>query len=278
MTLLGNFALWIGFLTALVGGGMAFLGRWRGRPELEVSAVRSAYAVCLAMVVASAALWKGLFTHDFNIEYVAAYTSRNLPTYYLVTAFWAGQKGSLLFWAVVPGHLRRPGAGPDRAIASRTSCPYVAGVTNITAAFFIATMLFGEGANPFERLSFTPADGRAQSAAAEPRDDRHPPMLYLGYISLTVPFAFAIAALLARRLDAGWITPSGSGPSSPGSSSRSASRSGCGGPTSNWGGAAYWAWDPVENASLLPWLTLTAFLHSVMIQEKRGMLKRWNMG
>jgi cytochrome c-type biogenesis protein CcmF len=276
MTLLGNFALWIGFLTALAGGGMAFLGRWRGRPELEATAVRSAYAVCLAMVVAALSLWKGLITHDFNIEYVAAYTSRNLPTSYIVTAFWAGQKGSLLFWALVLSVF----ASVALALTGRRYkdlLPYVAGVTNLTVSFFIATMLFG-GANPFDRLPFTPPDGNGLNPQLQnPGMVIHPPMLYLGYIGITIPFAFAVAALVSGRLDTGWIH---------------AIRKwtllawlflSVGITLGMWwayvelGWGGYWAWDPVENASLLPWLTMTAFLHSVMIQEKRGMLKRWNM-
>ncbi len=277
MTLLGQFALWAGFIIAVWGAGLAFLGQWQDRPEVALTTRRASYAVLLAMLVAAVALWRGLFAHDFNIEYVASYTSRNLPEYYLISAFWAGQKGSLLFWAVV---LSIFGAlaqwlTPPRF---RDLLPYVAGVTNLVAAFFIAVMLFGDGANPFERLAFTPPDGRGLNPQLQnPGMIAHPPMLYLGYISLTIPFAFAIAALLARKLDAGWII---------------AMRKwaivswlflSIGITIGMWwaylelGWGGVWAWDPVENASFHPWLTLTAFLHSVMIQEKRGMLKRWNM-
>jgi cytochrome c-type biogenesis protein CcmF len=277
VTLLGQFALWAGFILGLWSAGLAFLSRWQDRPDVALTIRRGSYAVLLAMLVAAAALWKGIFSHDFNIEYVASYTSRNLPEYYLISAFWAGQKGSLLFWAVV---LAIFGAlaqwlTPPRF---RDLLPYVAGVTNLVAAFFIAVMLFGEGGNPFERLAFTPPDGRGLNPQLQnPGMIAHPPMLYLGYISLTIPFAFAIAALLARKLDAGWII---------------AMRKwaivswlflSIGITIGMWwaylelGWGGVWAWDPVENASFHPWLTLTAFLHSVMIQEKRGMLKRWNM-
>jgi cytochrome c-type biogenesis protein CcmF len=144
-------------------------------------------------------------------------------------------------------------------------------------AFFVSVMLFG--ASPFERLAFTPADGRGLNPQLQNVGMViHPPMLYLGYISITIPFAFAVAALLSRRLDTGWIH---------------AIRKwtlvswlflSIGITLGMWwayvelGWGGYWAWDPVENASFLPWLTMTAFLHSVMIQEKRGMLKRWNLG
>ncbi len=276
MTLLGQFALWVAFLVALWCVAIAFRGRWQDRPELATSVVRSVYAVFGCLVVASLALWKGLITHDFNIEYVAAYTSRNLPPYYIVSAFWAGQKGSLLFWAVVLSLF----ASLAQLLTPRRYAdlmPYVAGVTSAVVAFFVSVMLFGS--NPFERLGFTPADGRGLNPQLQNVGMViHPPMLYLGYISITIPFAFAVAALISRRLDTGWIH---------------AIRKwtlvswlflSIGITLGMWwayvelGWGGYWAWDPVENASFLPWLTMTAFLHSVMIQEKRGMLKRWNLG
>ena len=253
-----------------------FSGRWQDRPELAASVTNASYGICGALLVASISLWKGLASHDFNIEYVAAYTSRNLPDGYIFSAFWAGQKGSLLFWAVVLSMF----AAVAQLITPRRYAPlmpYVAGVTSAVTAFFVCTMLFA--ANPFERLPFTPADGRGLNPQLQnPGMMIHPPMLYLGYISITIPFAFAIAALLTRGLDTGWIH---------------AIRKwtlvswlflSIGITLGMWwayvelGWGGYWAWDPVENASLLPWLTMTAFLHSVMIQEKRGMLKRWNVG
>ena len=117
MTLLGQFALWAALLFALWAVVIAFTGRWGDQPELSRSVIRSVYAVFGCLAVASIALWKGLISHDFNIEYVAGYTSRNLPSYYIFSAFWAGQKGSLLFWAVVLGHppSRLVGPGPVEA-------------------------------------------------------------------------------------------------------------------------------------------------------------------
>lgn len=276
MTLLGQFALWAAFLIGLWSVIISFSGRWQDRPELASTVVRSVYAIFGCLIVATLSLWKGLVTHDFNIEYVAAYTSRNLPPYYIVSALWAGQKGSLLFWATVLSLF----ASLAQLLTSRRFAhlmPYVAGVTSSVVAFFVSVMLFGS--NPFERLPFTPADGRGLNPQLQNVGMViHPPMLYLGYISITIPFAFAIAALLTRRLDTGWIQ---------------AIRKwtlvswlflSIGITLGMWwayvelGWGGYWAWDPVENASLLPWLTITAFLHSVMIQEKRGMLKRWNLG
>src|SRR5687768_8200488 len=157
MTLLGQFALWAALLLGLWCVVISFSGQWRGRPELSQSVIRSVYAVCGCLLVASIALWKGLVSHDFNIEYVAAYTSRNLPSGYIFSAFWAGQKGSLLFWAVVLSLF----AALAQLLTPRRYAalmPYVGGVTAATIAFFVCTMLFAS--NPFERLPFTPADGR----------------------------------------------------------------------------------------------------------------------
>ena len=276
MTLLGQFSLWLALFTAGWGAWVAFFGRWQERPELARTATRSAYGVAAALALAALCLWKGLLSHDFNIEYVAQYTARNLPTSYVLAAFWAGQKGSLLFWATILSLL---GAGAQSLTSRRHAAllPYVAGVTNVVIAFFVITMLFS--ANPFERLLFTPEDGRGLNPQLQnPGMTIHPPMLYLGYISITIPFAFAMAALLSKRLDTGWIHAMRKWTILSWLFLSTGITLGMWWAYVELGWGGYWSWDPVENASLLPWLTMTAFLHSVMIQEKRGMLKRWNVG
>ncbi len=227
------------------------------------------------LAVASVALLVALIRHDFNVEYVALQTSRNLPIVYTIAAFYSGQSGSLLFWAFILSGFAAAAqwTTPGRY---RHLMPYVGAVTCVVTLFFVTTILFA--ASPFERLPFTPADGNGMNPQLQnPGMAIHPPMLYLGYISIAIPFAFAVAALLSRRLDAGWIH---------------AIRKwtllswiflSVGVTLGMWwayvelGWGGYWAWDPVENASFLPWLTMTAFLHSVMVQEKRGMLKKWNV-
>ena len=276
MTLLGQFSLWLALFAALWGAGVAFFGRWQERPELARTITGSSYGVCAALLLAALCLWKGLFAHDFNIEYVAQYTSRNLPTSYIFAAFWAGQKGSLLFWATI---LSGFGAIAQYVTSRKHAAllPYVAGITNLVVAFFVITMLFS--ANPFERLLFTPDDGRGLNPQLQnPGMTIHPPMLYLGYISITIPFAFAMAALLSRKLDSGWIHAMRKWTILSWLFLSTGITLGMWWAYVELGWGGYWAWDPVENASLLPWLTMTAFLHSVMIQEKRGMLKRWNVG
>src|SRR5213082_2344034 len=176
MTVLGNLALW---LALLVG-------------------------VCGALLVAVFALEWALFQHDFNVEYVAAYTSRNLPIFYTWSALYAGQKGSLLFWATVLSVF----GSLALVLTPRRHAellPTVAGVVSLVASFFISVMLFGH-ANPFQRLPYTPLDGSGLNPQLQnPGMVFHPPMLYLGYISITIPFAFAIAALLSKRLDVDWL-------------------------------------------------------------------------
>jgi cytochrome c-type biogenesis protein CcmF len=275
VTLLGTFCLWAVVLVSAWGAVVAFSGRWRGRPELVGSIRGSVFAAFGLLVVAAACLWQVLATHDFNVEYVAAYTSRNLPTYFLVSAFWAGQKGSLLLWSIVLALF----ATLAQWLTSKRYAdllPYVAGVTSTVLIFFVLVMV--TSANPFERLGYTPADGRGLNPQLQhPAMIIHPPMLYLGYISAVIPFAFAIAALLSRRLDTGWIHAIRKWTLVSWLFLSVGITLGMWWAYTELGWGGFWSWDPVENASLLPWLTMTAFLHSVMIQEKRGMLKRWNL-
>src|SRR6266550_444934 len=275
MTVLGNLALWIALLFGVWAGVVGFVGGVKGRGDLQRSARNAVFASCGALLVAVFALEWALFHHDFNVEYVAAYTSRNLPIFYTWSALYAGQKGSLLFWATVLS-LFGSLAQVLTARRHRVYLPYVAGVVGTVTAFFVTVMVFA--ANPFGRLPYTPADGSGLNPQLQnPGMVFHPPMLYLGYISMTIPFAFAIAALVSKQLDSDWLV---------------AIRKwtlvswlflSIGLVLGMWwayvelGWGGYWAWDPVENAALLPWLTMTAFLHSVMIQEKRGMLKKWNL-
>jgi cytochrome c-type biogenesis protein CcmF len=276
MTVLGTLALWLAFLLGGWGALAGIVGGLKARPDLGKSARHAVFAMCAALLVAVASLEWALFQHDFNVEYVAAYTSRNLPIFYTWSALYAGQKGSLLFWATVLSVF-----GSLALLLTprhhRELLPYVAGVVSTVAAFFISVMLFGH-ASPFERLAYTPLDGSGLNPQLQnPGMVFHPPMLYLGYISITIPFAFATAALLSKRLDSDWLVAIRKWTLL---SWLFLSIGICLGMwwayvELGWGG--YWAWDPVENASLLPWLTMTAFLHSVMIQEKRGMLKKWNL-
>ena len=273
---LGEFALWIALLMAAWSATTSFAGAIGGRRDLVLSGERALYATAGFVVLASVGLWTALFAHDFSIKFVASYTSANLPKIYTFTAFWAGQAGSLLFWTLILALYAAAAVWTGRGERTRPFLPYVTGTLSIVTLFFLLTMAFG--ANPYERLDWIPPDGRGMNPQLQnPGMAIHPPMLYLGYVATAVPFAYAVAALATRRLNAEWLAPV----------RRWALLSWffltIGITLGMWwayvelGWGGYWAWDPVENASLLPWLTGTAFLHSIMIQEKRGMLRKWNV-
>ncbi|MEO6526898.1 MAG: heme lyase CcmF/NrfE family subunit [Gemmatimonadaceae bacterium] len=275
MILIGELSLWVALLMAAWAAVTSFAGGALGREDLITSGRRGVYATAAMIVLASLGLWTALLTHDFSLKYVASNTSANMPKIYVFAAFWGGQAGSMLFWALILVLYSAIASWSVREKA-RDLAPWAAGTLAMISLFFIATVCFK--ANPYDRLSFVPADGRGMNPQLQnPGMAIHPPMLYLGYVATSVPFAFAIAALIARKLDAEWL-----------SIVRRWSLLSwffltIGITLGMWwayvelGWSGYWAWDPVENASLLPWLTGTAFLHSIMIQEKRGMLRKWNV-
>ena len=276
MTLLGEFALWISLPVAIWGAVLGYAGGRTQRGDLVLSAERSIYAIFGLLGVASLGVIAAFLGDRFEYWYVASYSNANLELFYKVTGLWAGQRGSLLFWALLLSFFASVCVFTNRS-KNREFMPYVAGVLQTILTFFIVVLLFAD-VNPFERLDFIPADGQGLNPQLQNYwMTIHPPTLYLGFTAFTIPFAFAIAALLNGRLDARWIQL-----------------------TRRWiltswlflsvgivfgmrwayeelGWGGYWFWDPVENASLLPWLTATAFLHSIQIQENRGMLKVWNM-
>jgi len=273
--LVGELSLWIALLLAIWAATVSYAGGAGKRHELIVSGERAAYTAAGFTGLAALGLWTALFSRDFSLSYVASQISANVPNIYVFASFWSGQAGSMLFWALILAGCMAIVVWTNRD-ANRELMPYVTGTLAAVLVFFLATTAFK--ANPFVRLDWLPVDGRGMNPQLQnPGMAIHPPNLYLGYVATAVPFAFAIAALVTRRLDAAWLAAVRRWALAswffltigimlgmwwayvePG-----------------WGGD--WAWDPVENASLLPWLTCTAFLHSVVIQEKRGMLRTWNV-
>jgi len=214
-------------------------------------------------------------THDFRVEYVASYSNRTLGTFFTITALWAGQKGSLLFWAWILAGFSVLVVHQNKEKNQRL-LPYALATLMGVQLFFVVLMVFAT--NPFETLAFTPQDGNGLNPLLQNAGMvMHPPTLYLGYIGFTVPFAFAIAALLTKKLDSQWITTTRKWTIAAWFFLTLGNLFGMKWAYVELGWGGFWAWDPVENASFLPWLTGTAFLHSVMIQERRGMLKVWNM-
>jgi cytochrome c-type biogenesis protein CcmF len=300
MANVGYVALLLALILALYATVAALAGARRRVPELIFSARNAALTVTGLLTLAVVVLEYLLIRGDFRTLYVAEVSNRAMPVFFKMTALWGSQAGSLLFWSWLMSLFS--GAVLLRKWGKmRTLMPYVIAVTQVTLVFFISLISgvwallavplealgLANGAqlladmvniNPFHQLGFTPADGNGLNPLLRHWGMIiHPPMLYLGFVSFVIPFAFAVAALVTRQTGDLWIRA-----------------------TRRWslvawlflslglllgawwaygvlGWGGYWAWDPVENAALMPWLTGTAFLHSVMIQEKRGMFKVWNM-
>ena len=212
--------------------------------------------------------------HDFSFVYVADFTSERLPLGYTLSAFWGGQAGSLLLWLLVLTGMSAAAVLFNR-YAGREVIAWAVPVLGLVAAFF--AFLLVAVASPFETQA-APADGAGLNPSLQnPYMVVHPPMLYLGYVGLTIPFAFAMGALLAGRTDERWIVATRRWTLGAWAFLGFGQLLGAHWAYVEVGWGGYYAWDPVENAALMPWLAATAFLHSVMVQEKKGMLKVWNV-
>ncbi|MGE0822459.1 MAG: heme lyase CcmF/NrfE family subunit [Candidatus Binatia bacterium] len=275
MTHLGSLSLALAFVLSLYAIAISLWGAFSRQERWIASGTNAAYAVFACVSFAVFALLQALLTHDFNVEYVASYSSSTLPLQYTIAALWGGQKGSLLFWTFILTLFSTIVHLQNRE-KNRELMPYVTATLMVITLFFLGMLNFITP--PFERLSFTPQEGSDLNPLLQNYwMTLHPPALYLGYVSASVPFAFAMAALATGKLGDVWIR----------TTRRWALTSWfflsvgnlLGGRWAyevlGWGG--YWAWDPVENAAIMPWFTASAYLHSVMIQEKKNMLKVWNM-
>jgi cytochrome c-type biogenesis protein CcmF len=272
---LGSAALALAFLAAVFAAVTALIGRHGERRWVTLSR-RSIYAFCALITLCVAIIEVAFASNDFAFNIVQQHSSLETPSFYKLAAMWSSQEGSLLLWAWVLSIASSAALFVTRN-KLREVVPYATAVMAGVAAFFTGLMLFAPDVNPFATLSPAPADGVGLNPLLQhPSMMIHPPMLYSGYVALTIPFAFAIGALITRKLDAEWIRATrrfaliawaflGFGLLLGARWSYT---------ELGWGG--YWAWDPVENAALMPWLLATAFLHSIMVQEKRGMLKVWN--
>ncbi|MGH2405035.1 MAG: heme lyase CcmF/NrfE family subunit [bacterium] len=275
MAALGHFAVLASLVTAVYSIMTALLGARFADARLHEASRRGALAAAGLLTLASVALVWGFISFDFSLEYVARNTSRVTPLLYRISGFWGGMNGSLLLWAWVLSMY-----GAVVVLTNRTRhaalMPYVITVLMGVLTFFL--VLLSSVASPFATLQIPPPDGLGLNPLLEdPGMFIHPPTLYLGYVGLTVPFAFAFAALLTGRLTDEWLA----------TTRRWALASwyflGMGMVIGGWwayhvlGWGGYWGWDPVENSVLMPWLVMTAYLHSAMVQDRRGMLKVWNL-
>ncbi len=272
---LGTFALQFGLVVGAYGAVVAFRGGAIRRLNLIRSAENSILMSFLLLSIAVAALIHGFVTRDFGIEYVSSYSSSDLPMFYTIAALWGGQKGSLLLWAWVLALFATVVVLQNRW-RNRELMPYVIGVLSTLLVFFGSLLVFVT--LPFERLAVTPPDGSGLNPMLQnPGMIFHPTTLYLGYVGFSIPFAFAIAALVTGRLGDDWIRTTRRWTVFSWFFLTWGNLFGAQWAYAELGWGGFWMWDPVESASFLPWLTGTAFLHSVMIQEKKNMLKVWNL-
>jgi cytochrome c-type biogenesis protein CcmF len=245
-----------------------------------VSGQRAVYSVWVLITLASGILVYSLMTGDFRFAYVAEHSNRSMPMLYKFAAWWGGQEGSLLFWSWLLSTYAAVVVLTNRR-KHRDMMPYVVGVLTTVQTFFLILNNFI--ANPFQMLAVdklitSVPDGNGLSPLLQyPAMAIHPPMLYLGYVGFAVPFAFAIGSLITRQPGDGWIHTTRRWTLVTWLFQSTGVMLGAAWAYHVLGWGGYWGWDPVENASLLPWLSGTAYLHSVMMQEKKGMMKVWNI-
>src|SRR6266550_1811763 len=255
---------------------VATLGALRGLPQLVASAKRSVLTVAFFLILASVALIASFLTHDFGVSYVAQHSNQAMPWYYTASAFYGGQEGSLLYWALMLSIFSAIFVLTSRR-APAVLVPYVIATLMGIQIFFL--LVLTTVSNPFVRLPVAPPDGRGLNPLLmDPGMLIHPPMLLMGYMSFSLPFAFAVAAMISGELDSDWLRSIRRWMLVAWSIQTTGLLLGAWWAYHVLGWGGYWGWDPVENAALLPWLTATAFLHSTMVQERRGMLKVWNLG
>ncbi|MFI5324015.1 MAG: heme lyase CcmF/NrfE family subunit, partial [Thermodesulfobacteriota bacterium] len=271
----GKIALFLAFAVSIYVVCASIYGARSGKSDFISSARNGALAVCFLLIVATVSLLHSLITLDFSLKYVALNTSTDLPLIYRFTSLWAGQAGSLLLWSLILSIYMSLVVITTRN-RSRTLMPYVIAVLATISVFFTFIVSFVE--NPFQSLPTVPLEGRGLNPILQNAYMAiHPVTLYLGYVGVGVPFAFGMGALLSGQLGDDWIRYSRKWALLAWTFLSVGLLLGARWAYLELGWGGYWSWDPVENAAFMPWLAGTAFLHSVMIQEKKGMLKKWNM-
>jgi cytochrome c-type biogenesis protein CcmF len=276
MASLGTFLLIASFVVCSYGAAVSVAGARRGSHRLIESGIGAFYLIAGLLTLASILMIQAFVTNDYSIKYVAQYSDSVQPFIYKLTSYWGGLDGSIMFWVFLLAVFGSIAVYVNRE-RHRELIPYVVAIISIVEMFFLFLMVAHK--NPFDTfLVNVPADGRGLNPLLQNAYMViHPPALYVGFVGMTIPYAFGMAALITGCLDDSWL--------------RAVRRWTMVSwlflsfgltlgmiwayEVLGWGG--YWGWDPVENAGLLPWLTATAFLHSAMVQERRGMLRVWNM-
>src|ERR1700704_184703 len=276
MASLGSFLLRSAFVTCSYAAVISMVGARRRSRRLIESGIGAFYLIAALMTVASAVIINAFLTNDYTIKYVAHSSDLVQPLFYKITSYWGGLDGSIMFWVFLLSVFGSIAVFVNRE-RYRELIPYVVATISTVQMFFLYLMVVHK--NPFTTfLTRVPADGEGLNPLLQNYWMAiHPPSLYTGFVGMTIPFAFGIAALVTGHLDDSWL--------------RAVRRWTMVSwlflsfgltlgmiwayEVLGWGG--YWGWDPVENAGLLPWFTATAFLHSVMVQERRSMLRVWNV-
>ena len=276
MAAFGTLTLLIALVVATYAGAVSLIGVRRGNRRLIESGRAGVYALAAVLGMSSVAMWYAFLTHDYSIKYVQRYSDASSPLFYQITAYWGGLDGSILWWVFLLSVFSAIAIFSNRH-RHRELLPYAVTILMVIADFFLFVIIFYK--NPFSTfIGEAPTTGKGLNPLLQNAYMvTHPPSLYTGFVGMSIPFAFGLAALISGQLDDAWLV--------------SVRRWTLGAwfflsmgltlgmlwayEELGWGG--FWAWDPVENAGFLPWLTATAFLHSIMIQERRGMLKIWNV-
>jgi cytochrome c-type biogenesis protein CcmF len=272
---LGMIGQALALVFALYAIAASVLGALRHNAALVASGRRAVLVVAGFLVIAAASLLASFLLRDFGAVYVAEHSSRAMPWYYATAAFYGGQEGSLLYWTTMLAIFSSIAVLLHRR-APVDLMPYVVAVLMTIDGFFLVVLNFVS--TPFARTAVVPNDGAGLNPILQdPGMLVHPPTLLMGYMSWSVPFAFAVAAMISGRLDSGWLRAIRRWMLVSWSIQTAGLLLGAWWAYHVLGWGGYWGWDPVENAALLPWLTATAFLHSSMVQERRGTLKVWNI-
>ncbi len=276
MASLGSYLLLAAFVVCAYAATASFVGGRQRSARLIESGIGAFYLLTALMTMASAVMVHAFVTENYSIKYVDRYSDSAQPLFYKLTSYWGGLDGSIMFWVFLLAVFGSIAVATNRE-RQRELIPYVVTVISCVQMFFLLVMVLNK--DPFTTyLTQVPADGRGLNPLLQnPYMVIHPPSLYIGFVGMTIPFAFGMSALITGHLDDSWL--------------RAVRRW----TMFSWiflslgltlgmiwayeelGWGGYWGWDPVENAGLLPWFTATAFLHSVMVQERRSMLRVWNV-
>ena len=276
MAAFGTLTLLIALVVATFAGTASLLGVRRGSRRLIESGRSAVYALAAVLGMSSVAIWYAFLTHDYSIKYVQRYSDAASPLFYQITAYWGGLDGSILWWVFLLSVFSAVAVYTNRH-RHRELLPYAITVLMAIADFFLYVIIFHK--NPFATfIGEIPTTGKGLNPLLQNAYMvTHPPSLYTGFVGMSIPFAFGLGALMSGQLDDAWIASVRKWTLGAWFFLSMGLTLGMLWAYEELGWGGFWAWDPVENAGFLPWLTATAFLHSIMIQERRGMMKIWNV-